>query len=183
MIFTAEGALRAAGEGRRNECVSQSAVLDRACGVVAFVPVAVLPRHYMFDVVNALTVAVGCGVLIAYFPGIVRSLAQPKWEGSHYLVLGVFVTWVATDLRHLWNWLWRFLAKPPDMIDHWFVALLVWVTFLGGVLHLTAKGAIDGEIPREYWIRLGATVAAGIAVALLVIIFLEPAVPPTPRMR
>ena len=137
----------------------------------------------MFDVVNALTVAVGVRCPDRILPGIVEVSLNRNGSGSHYLVLGMFVTWVATDLRHLWNWLWRFLAKPPDMIDHWFVALLVWVTFLGGVLHLTAKGAIDGEIPREYWIRLGATVAVGIAVALLVIIFLEPAVPPTPRMR
>jgi hypothetical protein len=147
--------------------------------VISFLPLISLPPNYLFDVVNALTVAVGVGVLIAYFPGICKSLREPKWDGTHYLVMGIFVTWIATAVRHLWNWVWRFLGKPPDMIEHPFVAFLVWATFMGGIMHMTAKGALDGEIPRENWIRLGIVVAFGVMMGLLVIIFLEPSYPLT----
>jgi hypothetical protein len=145
--------------------------------VAGFLPLVLLPKAYLFDTVNALTVAVGAGVLVAYAPGICRSLEESRWTGTHYLVLGIFLTWIATATRHLWNWVWRYLGKPPDMIEHPFVAFLVWVTFMGGILHLAARGAIDGRIPRENWIRLGIVVAIGIATGLLVIIFLEPAHP------
>jgi hypothetical protein len=145
--------------------------------VLGFLPLIFLQRHYMFDVVNALTVSVGVGVLIAYFPGIWRSLMEPRWSGSHYLIFGIFLTWVATATRHLWNWVWRFLGKPPEMIDHPIVAFMVWLTFTGGILHMMAKGALDGEIPRENWIRLGVMVAIGVVTGLLVIIFLEPSYP------
>jgi hypothetical protein len=154
-----------------------------AGAALGFLPLVVLPRQFMFDIVNALTVAVGVGVLIAYLPGICRSLQELRWDGTHYLVLGIFVTWSATALRHLWNWIWRFLGKPAEMIDHPIVAFLVWMTFMGGVLHMTARGALDGEIPRENWIRLGVVIAAGIVTGLLVIVFLEPASPPAiPRL-
>ncbi len=143
--------------------------------VLAFVPLTYLPPIYLFDLVNALTVAVGIGVLVAYGPGIFKSFQQPRWDGSHYLVLGITATWTATAGRHLWNWAWRFMGKPPDMIDHWMVAFMVWLAFMGGVLHLTAKGAIGGEIPRENWIRLGVVVACGLATAFIVMVFFEPA--------
>jgi hypothetical protein len=69
------------------------------------------------------------------------------------------------------------------MIDHPFVAFLVWATFMGGVMHMTAKGALDGEIPRENWIRLGLVIALGVMTGLLVIVFLEPSHPPAiPRL-
>jgi hypothetical protein len=150
---------------------------------IGFLPLIFMPRNYLFDLVNALTVAAGVGVLIAYFPGICKSMREERWDGNHYLVMGIFVTWLATAMRHLWNWIWRFIGKPPEMIDHQIVAFLVWMYFLGGIMHLSAKGALDGEIPKATWIRMGITVAAGVALGLLVILFLEPAhAPVTPRI-
>ena len=139
-----------------------------------FLPLTWLPRAYMFDIVNAMTVAVGTGVLVAYAPGIYRSFKQRQWNGSNYLVLGIFVAWLALTTRHLWNWLWRYLGQPQAMIDHPFVAFLVWLAFMGGTLHLAARGAIDGVIPKDAWIRLGIAVATGVVLAMLVIVFLEP---------
>jgi hypothetical protein len=150
---------------------------------IGFLPLVFMPRNYLFDLVNGLTVAVGVGVMIAYFPGICKSMREPKWDGTHYLVMGIFITWLATATRHLWNWVWRYIGKPPEMIDHQFVAFLVWMYFLGGVMHMSAKGALDGEIPRSTWIRMGIAVAAGVGLGLLVILFLEPAhAPVTPRI-
>src|SRR5688500_6344879 len=81
-----------------------------------------LPTPYLFDLVNALTVSVGIGVLFAYAPGIAKSFRETHWTGAHYLVLGIAGTWGATTGRHLWNWAWRFTGKPDAMIDHPLVA-------------------------------------------------------------
>lgn len=143
-----------------------------------FLPLLFLPTAYMFDLVNALTVAVGVGVLAAYGPGVWRSYQQDEWGGGHYLVLGIAVTWIATTLRHMWNWAWRFAGKPDAMIDHPAVAFLVFLAMLGGTLHLAASGAIDGDIPRRNWLRLGIALAVGLALAFIVIVFLEPVIDP-----
>jgi len=133
-----------------------------------------LPTTYLFDLVNALTVSVGIGVLIAYLPGIARSFTMKRWTGANFLVLGIVAAWVAIDGRHLWNWIWRYSGKPDAMIDHPLVAFMVWLTAWAGVLHLAAKGAIDRDIPRENWLKAGAFIAFGLALGSIVIVVLEP---------
>jgi len=141
----------------------------------AFWPIAwVLPRHNLFDLVNALTVAVAIGVLVAYAPAVRRSLMRNDLSGSHYLVLGIACTWAATSVRHVWNWAWRYMDKPDAMIDNPIVAFLIWVMFTGGALHLTARDAIDGHIPSRNWVWLGVVVAVALACAMLVALLLEP---------
>lgn len=140
-----------------------------------FWPIAwALERDTLFDLVNALSVSVGVGVLCAYMPGFWYALRHQPLSGPHYLVLGIGCTWLATSIRHMWNWGWRFLDKPEWMIDHPFVAFLVWVLFTGGCLHLTAKGAIDGDIPKSNWIWLGAVVAVAVFLTLVAAFFLGP---------
>lgn len=141
----------------------------------AFVPLWwFLPTTYLFDLVNALTVSVGAGVLFAYAPGIWRSFAMKRWTGGNFLVVGIAAAWASMTMRHLWNWAWRYFGKPDAMIDHPLVAFTVWLAMMGGFLHLAAGGAIDGDIPRENWLRAGAYIALGLALGSVVIIWLEP---------
>jgi hypothetical protein len=51
------------------------------------------------------------------------------------------------------------------MVDHPMVAFFIWVIATGYMIHLASAGAIDGQIPRASWIRLGAFVALGVALA------------------
>jgi hypothetical protein len=130
-------------------------------------------HEYLFDVMNALSVSVGIGILIAYSEGIYESLVTKRPIGGHWLILGIAVTWVASSVRQIWNWAWRWLDQPLWMINHPFVAFLVWVLVTGGALHLMSKNAIEGQIPRRNWLRLGWWVALGLSVGLIVAIFLE----------
>jgi len=43
------------------------------------------------------------------------------------------------------------------------------LSFMGGVLHLTAPGAVDGYVPRRNWIVLGITM--GVAAFVVVVVF------------
>ena len=59
-----------------NECVAYRRVWIGLGAAVAFLPLILLPRPFLFDVVNALTVAVGVGVLIAYSRGSAEACAR-----------------------------------------------------------------------------------------------------------
>lgn len=134
----------------------------------------VVPRAWLFDAVNALTISIGAGVLVAYAPGVRASLARRDLSGGHYLVMGIAVAWAATTARHAYNWLWRYLGQPDDMINHPFVAFLIWMLFTAGLLHLLARDAIEGQIPPRNWVTVGISVAVGLALALGFIVWLEP---------
>lgn len=136
---------------------------------LGFIPLAVfLDRDSLFDLMYGLATAIGIGVLISYLPGIVVAIKAPQPSGAMLLVLGIACSWSATAGRTIWSWVYRFLDKPAGMIDHWSLAFLVWVIFWGGVLHMSAKDAIDGQIPRRSWIKVGAIVA--IAIATMVVL-------------
>ena len=124
------------------------------------VPLVATP--HLFDLVNALSASIGIGVIVAYSRGIYDALTTKNRVGGHYLILGIACTWLGASIRTIYNWIWRWLDKPEGMIDHPFVAFMMFVVFTGGALHLTAQNAIEGCIPRKNWIVLGAIVSASL---------------------
>jgi hypothetical protein len=148
---------------------------------LCFWPFAILiPKDYLFDIVNAFSVCVGIGVIIAYMPGIKAALEARKMTAGQFLILGIACTWLATVGRHLYNWIWRYLGKPEAMIDHPMVAFLVVMLVSGGFLHLSASHAIDEEFPETSWRQLGIVTAFSLAVASFFILYFEPLRPSPP---
>lgn len=136
----------------------------------AFWPVAhVVPREHLFDALYAIASCIGVGVLIAYGPGIYKSLQKQVLNGGHYLVFGIGCTWSATLARFIYAWVWRYLGKPEWMVDHMFIAFTIWVLISGGALHLTAKNAINGQIPKSNWVWLGAVGTCGVLLAMFIV--------------
>lgn len=137
---------------------------------------ALVPRSLLFDLLNAMAVAIGTGVIVAYAPGVIKTLQSRPEDIStgHILVVGIVCAWVAAVVRSGWNWAWRYLGKPDALIDHLGVAYLLVVLIMGGIAHLAAKDAINGQIPRESWRRIGIYTALGLAVGALVFLLLEP---------
>jgi hypothetical protein len=140
----------------------------------------IIPRNYVFDFANAFSVAASIGVLVMYYPSVARAEGTWLWpfknnlSGSHYFVLGVIGIMSVTAVRHTWNTFWRWNAKPDWMIDSLWVGFFIWITICIAVMHMTARGMESGEIPRENWRYVGLTVALGVAVTLLYILYLEP---------
>jgi hypothetical protein len=133
--------------------------------LVLFWPLAwLIPIHALFDFVNALAVVLGLFVLTAYAPGVVRSIRSPP-EGigkAHYLILGIFVTWVAMVGRTAWLWWWRWQGEPQGGMDHPVVAFLAYLVVVGGALHLLAPRVLDGIVPRSGWGHLALAFMIGL---------------------
>jgi hypothetical protein len=145
-----------------------------------FWPLALyMSRHDLFDLLNALSVSIGVGVLVAYLPATYKALTTDHRTGGDLLVLGIDCTWFAVIGRQIYLWYWRWhtsveaINRGEGPLNHIFFAFLVWMLISGGLLHLSARGAIEG-IPPINWVIIGGTVASGLALFLGVLLFLGP---------
>lgn len=135
-----------------------------------FWPIAfLLPRPYLFDVMNALGVSVGLGVLGTYSGAALQGFRDETCTPGHLLVVGIVLAWFAVVIRLVVSWAWRLFDYPPALAEHVLLAFAVWLFFLGGVLHLTARNAVGDRIPRGNWIILGLSVTVGTLLGIILI--------------
>lgn len=138
---------------------------------VAFVPAAaVLPRLYLFDLINALTTGIGGAVVVAFLPGMresIRRLRRPgAVEAGHYLVLGLLIFTSMWVFRTDWIAIWRTLDEPERGLDHIVFAFAAWCVFPAAVLLLLSPKLLHGSVPRAGWTMLWN--ALGLAALLFV---------------
>ena len=145
-----------------------------AIAVAIFWPVAfLLERNHLFDIVNGLAVAVGCGIVATYSGAALRVFRDNVCTPGHLLVVGIVTAWLAVVVRLLMIWIWRFNGQPEALINHVLLAFAVWLFVLGGALHLTARNAIEDTIPKSNLITLGLAVASGTLIGLVMIFWAE----------
>lgn len=132
--------------------------------VAVYVGIAYLvPFKTMLQFLNTLTLSVAVAVVFSYAPVWIstlwttRSLSGPEW-----LSLGIGATWTAEVGQRIWSIAWRGLRQPEWMTQSPAIPFMIALTLIGGVMHITAPGAVDGVVPRQNWIWLGA--AVGVAV-------------------
>ena len=94
-------------------------------------------------------------------------------EGGQ-LVLGVTIAWLAAFGQRVWLMVWRAEDEPLWMLNHPFWAFLFFLQIIGAMLHTTAREAIKDRVPPSAWIRLGALVGAGLALAWILIVLIFP---------
>ena len=131
--------------------------------LILFWPLAfVMPRELLFDGINALGVTLGIAVLWSYSAGVADAFrSSAHLQRGHYLVLGIFATWIAMISRTLWLWGWRWMGEPEFGLDHILVAFVAWLIIIGGILHLLSPRVIDGNVPRDGWYHLMGALATG----------------------
>lgn len=139
-----------------------------------FWPIAfLLPRIHLFDIMNALAVSVGLDVLATYSGAALRGFRDKTCTPGHLLVVGIVLAWFAVVTRLVINWAWRLLDQPTALAEHVLLAFAVWLFFLGGALHLTARNAIGNRIPRSNWMILGLSVAFGTLLGIILIFWVQ----------
>jgi hypothetical protein len=138
---------------------------------LAFWPMAwMMPRLPLFDIINSLSVSIGIFVLWAYLPGVVAALRKgDDLDKAHFLILGIFITWIAMISRTNWLWGWRYLGEPEGGLDHVLVAFIAWLVVTGGVFHLLAPRVLDGNVPRAGWSALTMSILFGLVLGVIVI--------------
>lgn len=128
------------------------------------------PFQFIMQILNALVLCVSISVVITYSPAWVQTLNKERLNGADALSLGIGGTWCAEIGQRLWSIIWRGLDQPEWMLTTSLLPLLLTLSFMGGVLHLTAPGAVDGIVPRRNWIILGVTLGAAAFVIMIVVL-------------
>ncbi len=120
------------------------------------------------------TLAVSVAVMFAYAAPGLEALQKREIDREDHLVLGICLAWLGVFLRSgfiiLWRvgWLW---GNPHSTIDSHWVNLFNFMILLGGVLHITAPGAMNNRIPPRNLALLGAAFGAGAGLASLLLVF------------
>ena len=136
---------------------------------IFYLAVLLVPFRLMMQVLNALVLCVSLSVVITYAPAWLRTLRKDRLNGPDALSLGIGGTWCAEIGQRIWSIAWRGLDQPQVMLTSHVLLLFLMLSFMGGVLHLTAPGAVDGYVPRRNWIVLGITM--GVAAFVVVVVF------------
>lgn len=126
----------------------------------------------LFILLDAVTVSVGLAVIMSYLRGSLDWIwDRPKTTAGHLLVLGITASWLAIVSRVLWIWALRLEGKPRSdlYVDHWFLAVTLYIFIIGGALHLLAYKAIDDKVPLSGWITLFVATVIGITIGIGVI--------------
>lgn len=142
--------------------------------LASFWPVAfVLERSHLFDIMNALAVAVGCCIVVTYLGAALRAFREEVCTPGHLLVVGIVLAWSAVVTRLVMIWAWRVFDRPPALLDHVLLPFTVWLFVLGGALHLTARNATGSTIPRSNGIMLGIALASGTLLGVAMIVWVK----------
>lgn len=139
-----------------------------AANVLFFLAVTFVSPESLLEIVISLSIAVGIGVVAAYIPGAFRALINDPRRGGQFLILGILAIWFALIGRSVWSYVYRYSGHPEWMVSDPILAYFVWLSVIGGLLHLLARGALDGNIPRSNWLYAVAVFAAGIGLFLTI---------------
>ena len=130
----------------------------------------------VYAVVNGLALGISLGIVFTYLGAFWESLTvhRSNLTGGHILVLGLVLAWLSSGERGAFSYVFQWLGQPEYMRNTLMQAFAVWVLFIGGLLHLTARDAINGRLPPAGLIKLGCVIAGGCALALMALLFVAP---------
>jgi hypothetical protein len=130
-----------------------------------------LDTEKLFAVLNGIAVAMSIAVIIAYWEGVHEALTTRSRDAGHILLLGVVCGWGGLFARQAAMWLWRWAGEPAWVINHKAFGFISVLVISAGALHLSARGAINNQIPRRNFVILGITVAVGVLIGMLTVTF------------
>lgn len=135
--------------------------------------VAVVPTSLFLEFVNGMLAAVSIGVAVAYTPDIWQTMRKQPFRltDAHLLVLGTTIMHWGIAAIFAWSWVYRILNRPEWMVDHPLRGWLIYLVFLGAVLHL-AVGDVQskGTLPSRGWLHIGTFIALGLGLTVILLL-------------
>lgn len=145
----------------RNKTIWVALGLSAIYWLMAFI----VPIDVTLETLNWVLVATAVVVTIAYAPTALDALIASRPDRVQQLVLGIICAWVATIALRVWVGIWRFLDTPEWMVQSRMIGFFIYLSILGGVLHITAPGSVDGIVPKRNWMMLASAILSGGLVA------------------
>jgi hypothetical protein len=139
-----------------------------------FIPAAIiLPRQELFEIMDAVCVAVGAGVTVGYSKAAWGAMKLPphKMTAAHLVVTSIFLMSMATVIVFAGQWLWRINGKPDAIIDSLPIAFSRWIIGTGLILSLLTSYSKEGLIEVGAYKRTAVLVTISVFVGALLIWF------------
>lgn len=126
-----------------------------------------LSRTALVQAFNSIIIPIAVAIIIIYSPAWVRTLLKPGFRltGPEALSLGVGACWTSDCGTRIYSLLWNALDAPGWLAGGFYLPLLLYINILGGQLHISAPGAMEGGTPTRSAIYMG--VVGGVAALLL----------------
>lgn len=138
-----------------------AAVLAGVAGVFV-AGAALLPAHLFLQILYGVLFSVAAMTAWSYRKAFLEARRAELMTGMHLLSMGIVLAWVSEALMRLWLAVWVKLGRPIPMTEHPGLLLILYLTILGGLLHLAVPALREGEAGRKGRIRVAATLAAGL---------------------
>jgi hypothetical protein len=142
---------------------------------IAFMPLGLLvERQDLFEVINAMIMAVASGVVVGFWPRAWAALRMPVHilDAADLLIIGIVVCSVSVTVIFGGQWLWRALDKPEWIIDSFFLAFTRWAFLTGAIMVLTSSATrVNGIVTPGMFRRSCVVVMAALIVALSLSVF------------
>lgn len=142
--------------------------------VVIAVMILIVAAHFisravLLQVMNTVTLPISIAIIIIYAPAWLLTLRKRGWslDGAEALSLGVGCCWLAAAGMRLYSLIWNAFDAPAWLNDGYILPALLWLNVIGGTLHITAPGAIRGELPTRNLIYLGCAVGSAVLLGLV----------------
>lgn len=147
-----------------------AAVLAGAAGV--FVAGAcLLSAHLFLQILYGVLFAVATMTMWSYRKAFLEARRSELITGMHLLSMGIVLAWGSESLMRIWMAVWVKLGRPVEMTEHPGLLLILYLTILGGLLHLAVPALREGEAGRKGRIRVAATLVAGLLFGVLLAAF------------
>lgn len=138
-----------------------------------WVVTAFTPRMETIEFLRIVQISVGVVVVVSYAAHALRALLEPYPTRVQQLSMGIDIGFLSLVLGGIWFLLWRMADQPYWMPNSRLAAFFIWLSILAGVLHVTAPGAVNGQVPTRAKVLLGLAVGSG-ALVFLTLLWHEP---------
>lgn len=108
-------------------------------------------------------------VLYVYFEDAWVGFKKAVPAREDYLIVGIWLAWLATFLQAMFSVMWRLAGGPDWLTNAEINAPFIILSVLGGMLHVSAPGALDGVVPRKNRVAMG--MAFGVSLAIVTGLF------------
>jgi len=135
------------------------------CLSIFWIVAAIARFEHYIPLVHALRFMVAVAATVAYAVGVRKILQRRPIDRLSQITLGVTVAWFAEACLAFGSLWYRLDDTMTWWTDSPIVAFLLYTKTLGGVLHITAPGAIDGQVPTRNWVILAVAIGAAVGLA------------------
>lgn len=134
-----------------------------------FAASALVDSNLLQTTLHAISFSIWIAVGVTYLPGAILGVLERRPTNADYLIIGIVCAGLSTALMRGWSAFYRILGRPEWMFENPIFGYLILLGIFGGVIHLTAPGAIGGRVPARNWIKVGIAIGIGAAMAISIV--------------